>query len=328
MVFGKNFDWSFGSGLIIINKRGVKKTALLEPPEKPVRWVSQYGSITFNQVSKEFPFGGINEAGLVVEQMWLEETQYPGPDNRRVLSELQWIQYQLDNCRSVNEVFDSDAHIRISQNKSNIHFLVCDRSGNVAVIEFLNGKRVYQTGKNLFVKALTNDSYLNSMAYLKKHVGFGGKKEISSSPKSLDRFVRIAERLKDYKPNQSGFIVSYAFDILSYVSVSSEKSDTVWSIIYDLENLQIYFKTIESKDIKTLRLKDFDFRCDIPSKVLDINTGVKGDLLDHFVAYSTDINRKLVRSTFAKFKKTSVKSTENSNLEILIRYPSSVRCIR
>lgn len=328
MIFGKNFDWSLGSGLIIINKRNVRKWALMRPPEKSIRWVSKYGNITFNQISKEFPFGGINEAGLIVEQMWLEDSQYPEPDNRRSLSELQWIQYQLDNCSSVKEVIDSDAHIRIAQNRSKIHFLVGDRSGNVATIEFLNGKRVYHTGKTLPLMALTNDTYSKSMRYLKKHIGFGGRKEISYSPKSLDRFVRVAQKLKNYKPNPSKVLVDYGFDILSYVSMDTEKSDTVWSIVYDLVNLHIHFKTNANMDIKILRLNDFNFACDLPSKVLDINTEAKDNLSDQFIEYSTDINRKLVNSTFAGYKNTSVTKEGDSSLEMLIIYPGSVRCKR
>lgn len=34
---------------------------------------SKYGSITFNQYRKEFPIGGMNEKGLVIEALWLNE---------------------------------------------------------------------------------------------------------------------------------------------------------------------------------------------------------------------------------------------------------------
>lgn len=69
LVFGRNLDWFSDNGIVVINKLNIKKTALVFPPEKPVTWTSRYGSITFNQFGKEFPFGGINEKGLVVELM-------------------------------------------------------------------------------------------------------------------------------------------------------------------------------------------------------------------------------------------------------------------
>lgn len=110
LVFGRNFDFPSGYGHVIVNKRNMVKTAFIRPPENPVEWVSEYGSVTFNQIGREFPYGGMNEAGLVIEQMWLEETVYPAPDQRYGLSELQWIQYQLDNSASVAEVLASDSY--------------------------------------------------------------------------------------------------------------------------------------------------------------------------------------------------------------------------
>ena len=68
LVFGRNYDWGIGVGLVMVNKRGLSKTALLfSPTEVPARWVSKYGSVTFNQYGREFPTGGINEKGLVPE---------------------------------------------------------------------------------------------------------------------------------------------------------------------------------------------------------------------------------------------------------------------
>ena len=103
-VFGRNLDWMVGDGLVIINKRGVKKTAGPGPFERDrddlLTWTSKYGSATFNQYGREFPMGGINEAGLVVETMLLDETEYPSPDSRPGIGLLQWVQYQLDNFKT------------------------------------------------------------------------------------------------------------------------------------------------------------------------------------------------------------------------------------
>src|SRR3954447_12341560 len=81
-VFGKNYDWHFDDGLVLVNKRGVAKTAAPPPAGSPAQWTSRYGSVTFNQFGREFPNGGLNEAGLALELMWLNETLYPAPDQR------------------------------------------------------------------------------------------------------------------------------------------------------------------------------------------------------------------------------------------------------
>jgi len=59
LVFGKNYDWNVEDGLVVVNKRGVVKTAMIE--RGPATWTSKYGSVTFNQYGREFPSGGINE---------------------------------------------------------------------------------------------------------------------------------------------------------------------------------------------------------------------------------------------------------------------------
>ena len=108
-VVGYNFDWYKDvRGLVFINERGLSKTAFMPWDDKPASWTSKYGSITFNGCGKDMPFSGMNEAGLVVTQAYQSDAEYPEIDDRLALSELQWIQYQLDNFESVDEVIASD----------------------------------------------------------------------------------------------------------------------------------------------------------------------------------------------------------------------------
>lgn len=92
LFFGRNFDFPAGPGHIHVNLRGAEKSSLATPGEKPLTWVAKYGSVSFNQNGREFPYGGINEAGLVIEQMMHEspKSRYPQKDERFGLEELQW----------------------------------------------------------------------------------------------------------------------------------------------------------------------------------------------------------------------------------------------
>ena len=321
LVFGRNYDWSIGVGLVVVNKRNLSKTAFIPPPDKPAKWVSKYGSITFNQYGKEYPMGGMNEAGLVVEQMMLQGSQFPSPDARSAIGELPWIQYQLDNFASVEEVIAGNSSIRILKNSVPIHFLVCDKSGHVATIEFLEGKMVYHTSQTLPIEALANSTYAESLKYLKNHVGFGGEKEISHTNRSLDRFVRAAGMIHGYKNNKHVPIIDYAFEILADVS---QQNSTQWSTVYDVKKLSIYFKTLSAPKIKILQLKDFDFSCQTPSKVIDIDTDKSGNISGNFIEFSRDINKKLI---YDAFKNTEfLKDTPNALLNQLSRYPESIKC--
>ena len=144
-LFGKNYDWSVPDGLLVVNKRGVEKTAPLPPPEHPARWVSKHGSVTFNQYGREFPSGGMNEAGLAIEIMWLDETRWPDPDGRPSLGSLEWIQYQLDNFSTVGEVAGHLQDLRVTS-QAKVHYLACDKSGACITVEFLDGKPVHHEG--------------------------------------------------------------------------------------------------------------------------------------------------------------------------------------
>src|SRR5687767_3982729 len=134
MVFGRNYDWITDVGRVNTNARGLSKTSMKTEDGETITWVSKYGSITFNQYGKEFPTGGMNERGLVVEMMWLDGSKYPERDSRAELGVLQWIQYQLDNCSTIEEVIAANSKIRISKTHPPVHYLVADLSGRAATI--------------------------------------------------------------------------------------------------------------------------------------------------------------------------------------------------
>ena len=135
--------------------KGLSKTSMKTEDGETISWVSQYGSITFNQYGKEFPTGGMNEKGLVVELMWLDETKYPAADNRPAVGVLQWIQYQLDNCATIEDVIATDKKLRIaSTGNPPLHYLVADANGRAATIEFLEGKMVIHQGQGSFIGRL------------------------------------------------------------------------------------------------------------------------------------------------------------------------------
>jgi len=247
LLFGRSFDWHIGNGLVIVNKRNVSKKAWLGVIiDQPVAsWISKYGSITFNQAGRELPFGGINEAGLVVEELLFRKGRYPSQDSRPAIGRLQWVQYQLDNYSTVNEVIASDSHIRIVKPKRRnvLHYIACDRGGNCASIEFIDGKMVSHTKETMPAKVITNSyTYEQSIEYLRLHTGFGGKFHIPIGTDGLHRFTRAANMLKTYDPGTSKSAIDYCFDVLSSV----KQDNTLWNIVYDMKNFLIYFRTSEN----------------------------------------------------------------------------------
>ena len=287
-VVGKNFDWMVGDALVIINKRTVSKTAFLNPEwdeEQPAIWVSKYGSVTFNPWGREFPFSGINESGLVVSAMGLGESEYPAPDSRPSITACQWIQYQLDNFSTVEEVITGDSQLRISpSDPMPYHFLICDSRENCATLEFIGGKLVYHTRETMPVKVLTNITYAKCIEYWEKN-----EMPTPDYAVSVKRFIIAADMLTNYDPETSGSAIDYAFNILSNVTWFIP---TQWYIVYDIQNLRVYFHTLDNEQIRYVDLSSFDFSCKTPVKVLDIKENLSGDVSGNFVDYTYEINRK------------------------------------
>ncbi len=294
VFFGRNYDFPSGVGMVNINQKGMTKEAFVQPPEEKLNWQSRYGSISFNQIGREFPYGGMNEAGLVIEQMWLRETKYPEMDHRFGLTELQWIQYHLDMSANVQEVIDSDSLLRIStQSVATLHFLVADEEGNTAVIEFLEGKmQVYQKA-DLPYTVLANCPYRLSVDFTESNektdeASFSGWTQNSSG-----RFANAAQNIESYRIQEP---VDFAYNVLDSVA---QEGSTQWSIVYDIENRRIYVKTQENTQIRKIEMSDFCFNAGCLEKIhADIHSSLS--VTDDFAIYSYQENFNLLNNVCEK----------------------------
>jgi len=293
-VFGTNLDNTLEIGLLFVNKRHVLKTTW-DPSTSGeyARWISRYGSVTINFVGYQMAWAGMNEVGLMISTMGLPETQGPIPDERPPFQSPFWMQYQLDNHSTVNQVIASDAEIRLAESAVD-HYLVCDRTGACATIEFLEGKLVYHTGQSLPVKALTNNTYDDSVSAWEESLL--GKNQPDDN--SLWRFTTVANRVRAFKPSSSDEAVAYAFDALAAVS----RQDTVWSFVYDPVSLRVHFRTNHNPRIRYLDLSTLDFSCSTPVRLLDVHADVSGDIRDAPVAYTHAVGFAHSTSFFSQYK--------------------------
>lgn len=292
-VFGRNYDWVSGNGMVMVNARGVAKTSFMPAGGKGISWVSRYGSITFNQFGKEFPHGGMNEKGLVIELMWLSETKYPEPDQRSGVNVLQWVQYQLDNCATVAEVIATDKTIRINKEAgAPLHFLVADANGNAATIEFINGKMVVHRGEDLQYPVLTNTIYKEALQQVNEAKGTNGRYKDNS----VERFATACRMVQEYHQNNSNEApVDYAFSILNNIS---QGSYTKWSIVYDITNRQIHFVSNTMQQRRQINLLDFDFTCNNTPLAFSLSDRRSGDVSKYFTTLTAEQNKKLIEKSF------------------------------
>jgi len=321
-------------GVMVINKRGVLKKGITWyeilsgklSPTPLVTWVSKYGSLTFNPFCRDFPDGGMNEAGLFIEEMTLGETKFPEDHSKPKIFMMQWMQYVLDNFETVDQVIQSTSEMTLDGWAW--HFFSADRKGNAAVIEFLDGKAVIYKGKDLPVAALCNTKYEEEIKNLKTFEGFGGKKSISLKDHTIARFIHIAYMLRNYTPTKDSAI-EYGFKILHQL----DRGGTQWSFLCDLKHLKAYIRTAKSEEIRYVNLKSFDLSCNTPVKMLDIHADLSGNVEKNFQDYTLETNRNFVVQSFKVLESRgfidfvqSQGSTVNQVIERIASYSETTTC--
>ena len=307
LIVGHNLDQEFYTpGIIHVNRRSEKKRSVsrfdleLTDIETPIlEWTSKYGSVTFSPLGRNLPDGGMNEAGLTVSEMGLGESVFPFNDSRPTMLSHLWIQYQLDNYATVDEVVAHLGDINIEPSStftppasSNYHLFVTDSQGNVAIIEFLeDGPQVY-TNSSVPVPALCNLPYHRELEQLETYRGMlGWINRFLDSDKDI-RFVKCAEALEEFKTFTVGDPVEYCFDVLARLQFEWTKQ---WSVVYDVKSKRIYFRTTRGPSIRFFDFDDLDFSAEAPSTVFeDIDVNLSGDISDRFVAFTSDADRSVI----------------------------------
>ncbi|MBK9271899.1 MAG: linear amide C-N hydrolase [Saprospiraceae bacterium] len=257
VLLGKNFDWTFDKGYIIKNLKNTTKVAYCTHNGTPASWTSKYGSVTFNQNGKEMPYGGMNEKGLVVEMLWMEDTRFNISEEKTYLNELEWIQYQLDNFQTVDEVVTHIENLKIYPIKGKIHYILADTQGKSVIIEYLDGKpEIYKKEVNS-CQAITNKSVVYSEKYIENIKGIR-----KNNTSTTYRYHKLENQIKKLQ-NSNDFSEKAAFQMLKSVTIPKGDFKTVWTIVYNIENKTISFFSHSHKKTKQINLNNIDFEQDL-----------------------------------------------------------------
>lgn len=290
---GRTFDWAYGHGLIFTNKRNVAKNGLkLLPSDISGKWKSKYGSVTFNQFGREFPTGGMNEAGLVVDALELKSSIFPGVDSRPSLNELQFIQYLLDNYSSIEQITEGLKDIRLSPVGSKLHYFACDPK-KCMTIEFINGLLVTHDTLELPISSFANNTYEEHLDYTKDFITFGGTRPIvMDSLQSLDRFTRASYNAKFINSAQDP--VDRLFSILNDVGTTNNR----WQVIYNQDEKMITFRTTAKIALqRKINLKQFNFNCHEPVYYFDLDSDSEGPINADFKNYDRAQNFAIIKKS-------------------------------
>ncbi len=324
VIAGRNLDSSkFTPGVVVINHRGIWKESRSwnelaygrSVPNAHLSWVSKYGSITFNTFCRDFVDGGMNEAGLFIQEMSLVENKYPEDQAMPRFFMMLWMQYILDNFESVDQVVASAREVVIDG--WNWHFFAADSEGNTAAIEFVDGKPVLTYGEAMPITVLCNETYETEMNLLRTYQGFGGDTPVvlkdagvtpdPDAPYVDARFVNAATLIKMSEDSQMSPL-DYGMKVLDEMAWEG----TQWSYVCDLTKKTVRFRTKDSPELKELRFSDFTFDVADPTLMLDIHaTGDIGP--GSFSDYSLDFNRASLEKKISGWE--TVFSSNGATLE-------------
>jgi len=309
MIVGHNLDQEYYTpGMIHVNRRGEPKRSvsslelsLTETPTPILEWSSKYGSVTFSPFGVGLPDGGMNEAGLVVNEMGLGESDFPFSDTLPTMLAHQWIQYQLDMFADVEEVIQSLPKINVQPMGSftpaswaNYHAFISDSSGDFAIIEFLEKSIIVHRGETAPVPVLCNSPYEKELKRLEDYQSFLGKIRRWLNRGSDMRFVIAAEALEEYNLDETQSPTDFCFELLSGLQFDQTKQ---WSIVYDTENFRVSFRTVRHPDIKFLNFSDLDFSPEADYRILpSIDMGGVGDVSDKLVVHSMEADKEIIET--------------------------------
>ncbi|HVO75397.1 MAG TPA: linear amide C-N hydrolase [Ignavibacteriaceae bacterium] len=333
-LIGHNLDmYPDIPGMIYINKKGLEKESVsfaelfngVKDTLPKLKWVSKYGSVTYNPLCRELIDGGLNEVGLYIGEMSLnKDCKYSVFSNKPKMAVALWLQYILDNFSSVDEVIKFIPCTSLDGEGFNWHFFSTDKKGNQAIIEFINGETVIHKNNEVPIKLLCNNSYAYDLNRLKQYKGFGGKKDIDLAIKSEEnRFINGAQMLELNKRNPADSDVNYAFEILKELDFGITK----WSIVYDVKNMKMYYRTNKETNIKYFDISSFDFSCKSPVIMIDINKDLPSvDVKDYFIPYTKQANKTQLENLFKGIDDFKDRKDLPEMIERFANYPEELEC--
>jgi penicillin V acylase-like amidase (Ntn superfamily) len=285
-IAARNMDWieDMKSNLWLF-PRGIKREGLAK--QNSLEWTSNYGSL----VTSAYDIGttdGMNERSLAGHMLWLAESDYGERDESIPgLSISLWLQFFLDNFATVSEAVNyvQDQPFQLlpgmvanTGQKSEVHLMIEDVSGDAAIFEYVGGKPKIYHGKQYSV--MTNDpTFEKQLKHMKQYEGFGGDKSLPGTTQSADRFVRASYYQKSLpRPTSTREAIAEILSVARNVSQPFGIPDPYrphisairWRTVCDLTNRVYYFESTTSPNIIWVRLDELDFSDGAPVKKLDL----------------------------------------------------------
>jgi penicillin V acylase-like amidase (Ntn superfamily) len=283
---GRTQDWTEKvNSTFRVYPRGIKRVGSVK--KNPFTWTSKYGSLVlsgYNMGTHE----GVNEQGLSAHVLYLAGDSDFGKRDAGTpgIGIMQWAQYFLDNFASVEEAvagqkaikFQIDPLILPNGFPTLLHLSLEDKTGNSAIIEYINGKAQIYTDRSYTV--MTNEpTYDKQIENLKQYRTFGGDKPLPGERTPTDRFVRAAYYADNLpQPNSNAEGAAYIFSVIRNISVPFGKPDplkpnvssTIFRSVIDLTSKRYYFESTYAPNVVWIDYNKVNFTAGLPERELKV----------------------------------------------------------
>lgn len=283
---GRTQDWTErADSAFRMYPRGIARRGAVA--ENPHYWTSKYGSLVLSAYHSG-THEGVNEKGLSAHALYLAEEAAFGERDPKLeaIGIMQWVQYYLDNYATVAEAvaaqksfaFQLEPLILPNGFPTLVHVSLSDKSGDSAVIEYMDGKaRIYHDKR--FTVMTNEPTYDKQIENLQKYRTFGGDEPLPGERTPSDRFVRAAYYANGLpQPASRAEGAAYIFSVIRNVSVPFGTGDpdrpnvasTIFRTVIDLTGGRYYFESTYAPNVVWIDYSELDFSPGGPEKELQV----------------------------------------------------------
>jgi choloylglycine hydrolase len=225
---------------------------------------------------------GVNEMGLSGHLLYLAvENGFGARETKReAIGVMQWVQYYLENYTPVAEAVAANRNFPLQIKPmilpngfpTELHLSLSDKTGDSAVIEYVNGQaRIYHDRR--FTVMTNEPTYDKQIENLKQYRTFGGDEPLPGDRTPMDRFVRAAYYASALqKPANPGEGAAFMFSVIRNVLVPFGLDDpsrptiasTIFRTVQDLTGQRYYFESTYAPNVVWVDYSKIDFSAGKP----------------------------------------------------------------
>jgi len=165
-LYGRNFDFPANPALLLFTHPddGYASVSMVDLGYfgYSLGNLPEDGSLESLTTAPYMPFDGMNEAGLMVAMAAISHAEPPNNPGKVTLDEIGVIRLLLDRASTVEEALGLLGEYNVEMMDPPIHYLVADKMGESALIEFLGGdmRVIRKTGFQVMTNFLVTETDL------------------------------------------------------------------------------------------------------------------------------------------------------------------------